>query len=196
VTPADNAMLRDTAMFRDNLLGGRRVAIAGGGGAAVLEQLAALGARVDSIADVVVLDEDAAAAWVAEHVPLHALVFCAAASFGAGGEAGLRDSLELAWLSARAVATGALIEADGPGKVVFLAPRPDAGPYAEAARAALENLSRTLSVEWARFAVTAVAVTPGVTTTDGELAELVCFLVSDAGAYFSGCRFDLGTVPV
>jgi hypothetical protein len=187
---------RAVAMLRDDLLGGRRVAIAGGGGVAILEQLAALGAWVDSIGDALVLDEDAAAGWVADRAPLHALVFCAGASFGSGGEAGLGAALELAWRSARAVATGALIVADGPGKLVFVAPRPDAGPYAEAARAALENLARTLSVEWARFSVTAVAIAPGATTTDEELAELVCFLVSGAGEYFSGCRFDLGAVPV
>jgi len=187
---------RDLAMFRDGLLDGRRVAIAGGGGVAILEQLAALGATVDSIGDAVVFDEHAAAGWVAEHAPLHALVVCAGASFGSGGEAGLGTALELAWRSARAVATGALIEAERPGKLVFVAPRPEAGPYAEPARAALENLARTLSVEWARFTVTAVAIAPGATTTDDQLAELVCFLVSGAGDYFSGCRFDLGAIPV
>jgi NAD(P)-dependent dehydrogenase (short-subunit alcohol dehydrogenase family) len=186
---------RDPAILRDNLLGGRRVAIAGGGGVAILEQLAVLGAWVDSIGEQVALDEDAAAAWVAERAPLDALVFCAGTSFGAGGAAGLRVSLELAWRSARAVATGALIEADGPGRLVFVAPRPDAGPFAQAVRAALENLVRTLSVEWARYAITAVAIAPGAATTDHELAELVCFLVSEAGAYLTGCRFDLGAVP-
>jgi NAD(P)-dependent dehydrogenase (short-subunit alcohol dehydrogenase family) len=181
--------------FREDLLGGRRVAIAGGDGVTILEQLVALGATVDSIPDDVVLDEDVAAGWVGERAPLHALVFCAAPSFGSGGETRLHGSMALAWLSARAVATVALIGADGPGKLVFVAPRPDAGPYAQAARAALENLARTLSVEWARFLVTAVAIMPGATTTDHELAELVGFLVSDAGRYFSGCRFDLGAVP-
>ena len=64
-----------------------------------------------------------------------------------------------------------------------------------AVRAGLENLARTLSVEWARYGITAVAITPGTSTTDAELAELVCFLASPAGGYFSGCRFDLGSVP-
>jgi hypothetical protein len=53
-----------------------------------------------------------------------------------------------------------------------------------------------VSVEWARFQITAVALTPGATTTDAEVAELVCFLLSPAGGYFSGCRFELGAVPV
>ena len=68
--------------------------------------------------------------------------------------------------------------------------------YARAARAALENLARTLSVEWARHEITAVALWPGQHTTDAEVAELACFLLSPAGGYFSGCRFELGAVPV
>jgi NAD(P)-dependent dehydrogenase (short-subunit alcohol dehydrogenase family) len=94
----------------------------------------------------------------------------------------------------RALATEALIDSSDPGRLVLVAPRPQAGPHAEAARAALENLARTLSVEWARHAITAVALWPGEATTDDELAELVCFLVSPAGAYFTGCRFELGAV--
>jgi hypothetical protein len=78
----------------------------------------------------------------------------------------------------------------------MVAPPRDAGRHAEAACAALENLARTLSVEWARFEITAVAITPGPTTTAAEVAELVCFLLSPAGGYFSGCRFDLGAVPL
>jgi NAD(P)-dependent dehydrogenase (short-subunit alcohol dehydrogenase family) len=78
--------------------------------------------------------------------------------------------------------------------VVLIAPRPDAGPFAAAARAALENLARTLSVEWARHGVGTVAITPGDGATDDELGELVCFLVSPAGEYFSGCVFELGAV--
>jgi NAD(P)-dependent dehydrogenase (short-subunit alcohol dehydrogenase family) len=74
----------------------------------------------------------------------------------------------------------------------MIAPRPDAGAFAGAARAALENLARTLSVEWARYGITATAITPGKATTDDQIAQLVCFLVSPAGDYFSGCRFSLG----
>jgi hypothetical protein len=40
--------------------------------------------------------------------------------------------------------------------------------------------------------VGAVAIAPGVQTADDEVAELVCFLVSPAGEYFSGCVFELG----
>jgi NAD(P)-dependent dehydrogenase (short-subunit alcohol dehydrogenase family) len=195
--------------FRADLLGGRRVAAAGGaagggvaaGGAAaggvavlILQRLRALGAWVESVDGEVLLDEDAAAAWMRARAPLDALVFDGGESFGEGGPERLRTALEVAWRAARAAATGALIEAESPGRLLFIAPAPAAGPYAEAARAGLENLARTLSVEWARFAITAVAVTPGVATTEAELAELVCFLVSPAGGYFSGCRFDLGAV--
>jgi NAD(P)-dependent dehydrogenase (short-subunit alcohol dehydrogenase family) len=94
------------------------------------------------------------------------------------------------------VANDAMIPDKHGGKVVMIAPRPDAGPFAGAARAALENLARTLSVEWARYGITAAAIAPGINTTDDQIAELVCFLVSPAGDYFSGCRFSLGvTAP-
>jgi NAD(P)-dependent dehydrogenase (short-subunit alcohol dehydrogenase family) len=91
----------------------------------------------------------------------------------------------------RAVAVGALVEAGAGGKIVLIAPPAGAGPLAEAAGAALENLARTLAVEWARYSVTAAAVVPSVGVDTERLAELVSFLVSSAGDYFSGCRFDL-----
>ncbi len=103
----------------------------------------------------------------------------------------LRQTLERAWVAVRALATAALIPA-GAGKVVLIGPRPDAGPYAAAARAALENRARTLSLEWARYGVGTVAIAPGAHTRDDDLAELVCFLVSPAGEYFTGCVFELG----
>jgi NAD(P)-dependent dehydrogenase (short-subunit alcohol dehydrogenase family) len=78
------------------------------------------------------------------------------------------------------------------GRLLFVAPRCDAGDYAPAARAALVNLARTLSVEWARFGITAVTVWPGAETADDDIADLVCYLLSDAGGYFSGCRFEIG----
>ncbi|MGA2010029.1 MAG: hypothetical protein ABSH51_05780 [Solirubrobacteraceae bacterium] len=180
--------------FRDDLLVGRRVAIAGGGGVAILEQLRSLGAWVDHLAGDVLSDEDAAAAWARERAPLTAAVIGAGEPFAAGGPAGLSDALELSWRAAHALATGALIEAQEPARIVFVAPWRDAGPHAEAARAGLENLARTLSVEWARFAITAVAIAPGPATTAAQIAELVCYLVSPAGGYLSGCRFDLGLI--
>jgi NAD(P)-dependent dehydrogenase (short-subunit alcohol dehydrogenase family) len=75
--------------------------------------------------------------------------------------------------------------------IVLIAP-PPGDPHAEAARAGLENMARTLSIEWARRAIRPVAITPGKTTSPAEIAELVAYLASPAGAYYSGCRFDLG----
>jgi hypothetical protein len=179
------------------LLDDHRVVIAGGGGGvrAAGERLRGLGAAVAELPDDALADEEGAAAWARDRAPLHGLVFDAGEGFGAGGAEALRATIEQAWRAIRAIATGALIEAPAPGRLLLVAPRPDAGPHAQAVRAAVENLARTLSVEWARYAITAVALWPGPATTDAEVAELVCFLISPAGGYFSGCRFELGRVP-
>lgn len=181
-------------IFRGDLLDGRRVALAGGGGTTILTELRRLGAWAEAMPDAVVLAGDQASGWIEGRAPLHGLVFDAADSFGSGGPSGLREAMRLAWLAVRAVATGALIDGPPGGRLLLLAPRPQAGVHAEATGAALENLARTLSVEWARFSVTAVAICPGERTTDEQLAQLVCFLLSPAGGYYSGCRWDLGLV--
>ena len=80
--------------------------------------------------------------------------------------------------------------AQRPMLILLLAP-PPGDAHAEAARAGLENLARTLSIEWARLAIRPVAIHPGTETPAGEVAELAAFLASPAGAYYSGCRFDL-----
>ncbi|HEY5429768.1 MAG TPA: hypothetical protein VIK04_11670 [Solirubrobacteraceae bacterium] len=181
--------------FAPDLLAGSRVAAVGPPGAEIVGRLRALGATVDGLGEPDLLGEDDAVAWVRAHAPA-ALLFDGRPRFGAGGASRLADTLELAWRAARAVTTGALIEAGGPGRLLFVAPPPGAGPHTDAARAALENLARTVSVEWARFQITAVALTPGAMTTDGELAELVAYVLSPAGGYLSGCRLDLGAAPV
>jgi hypothetical protein len=76
---------------------------------------------------------------------------------------------------------------------VLLAPAGDAGPHAEATGAALENAARTLSVEWARFGVRVVALRPSGEAA-AEVAELVAFLASPAGDYFSGCTWRPGRI--
>ncbi|HEX3975499.1 MAG TPA: hypothetical protein VHW96_04500 [Solirubrobacteraceae bacterium] len=188
---------RGDVTFAAGLLADRRVAITGGGAVRdTRARLLALGALVDELSGDALVDEGVAAGWARARAPLHALVFDAGAGFGAGGAEALRGTMEHAWRAVRAVATGALIDAPDPGRLLLIAPRPDAGPHASAARAALENLARTLSVEWARYAITAIALWPGQDTTDAELAELACFLISPAGGYFTGCRFELGSVPI
>ena len=176
-------------MLRHGLLGGRAVALAGGVTPAIGGALSELGARVEELDPG--LDEDAAREWSAGTEGMLALVYDARDLFASGGQDALRQTLERAWVAVRAFATAALIPA-GAGKVVLIGPRPDAGPFAAAARAALENLARTLSVEWARYGVGTVAIAPGAHTRDDDLAELVCFLVSPAGEYFTGCVFELG----
>jgi NAD(P)-dependent dehydrogenase (short-subunit alcohol dehydrogenase family) len=114
------------------------------------------------------------------------LVVDGAAQLGAGGDAALRGALDGTWSVVRAA-----FDPERAGKVVLVAPRPDAGPGAEALRAGLENLARTLSIEWSRHGVRTVALLPGPETTDAELGELVAFLASPAGEYYSGCALTL-----
>lgn len=180
--------------LREKLLDGRAIALGGGPSEVVLDALRELGARVEIMTGGERFGgaEAQLGEWARARAPLDALVYDAREAFGGGGDCALTASLEAAWTTAREVASGALIPADGPGKLVLIGPRPDAGAFAGAARAALENLTRTLSIEWARYGLTAVTVAPGARTTDRELAELVCFLVSEAGGYLSGCVLELG----
>lgn len=162
-----------------NLLAGRTVVLAGPS-QAVQHALGELGAQV------AIFDPEAE-----RTRPVDAVVYDASPAFGDGGHAGLRDAAERGWTAIREAATGALIPQKH-GKVVVIAPRPSVGAFAGAACAALENLARTLSVEWARYGITATVVAPSDITTDDQIAQLVCFLISPAGDYFSGCRFSLG----
>jgi NAD(P)-dependent dehydrogenase (short-subunit alcohol dehydrogenase family) len=163
-------------LLRQGLLDGKSVAISGSVSTEVRDALLSLGAAAvspDGDEQVDALVHDAGAA-------LHA--------------DGLAAALEQAWSAIAVLAARRLVPTGRPGKVVLIAPRPDAGTYAAAARDALENLARTLSVEWARYAITTVAITPGASTSDDQLATVVCFLLSRAGDYFSGCRLELGAV--
>jgi NAD(P)-dependent dehydrogenase (short-subunit alcohol dehydrogenase family) len=81
----------------------------------------------------------------------------------------------------------AMIEAGG-GQIVLIAP-----PGDEASRSGLETMARTLSIEWARHAIRPVAILPGTATSPAEVAELVAYLASEAGAYYAGCAFTLGS---
>lgn len=119
-------------------------------------------------------------------------LFAAGLRAGGDGHKALRACMDCAWNATRAVVNHAFLGAGEPrGRVVYVAPPPDAGEHADAARAGLENLARTLSIEWARRNVTTVAIAPGVATTSEEVATLVAYLASPAGTYFSGCQLDL-----
>jgi NAD(P)-dependent dehydrogenase (short-subunit alcohol dehydrogenase family) len=178
-------------MLRAGLLEGIVVATAGGA-AHVAHACAALGATAVAL-DADLADEDAVAAAAAALGPVHALVCDAATPFGAagGGVEGLGAGLDGAWNATRAVANAAWIPGDG-GKLVLLGPRPRDGAHARALGAALENTARTLSIEWARHGIRTSAVLPGDATTDDEVTQLIAYLASPAGDYFSGCAFTLG----
>ena len=163
-------------LFATGLLRGRSIAVAGCSPAPVAETLVALGARVCRVDQSVIHDDGQLAERVRAAAPLHALV---------GGEEEV--SLAATWAAVSTVAAEAFIPR-GEGRIILLA----AGPAADVVAAGLENLARTLSVEWARFGITAVAIATGAATTDEQLAQVVAFLCSEAGAYYSGCRFDLG----
>lgn len=133
---------------------------------------------------------------------------------------GFRTVIELnvqgTWQMTHAVATKALIPQGG-GKVVSVTLSPHHGMpgmvHSGAARAAVENMMRTLSVEWSRFGIRLVAVAPGQFDTETlrtkypkaivdnlagtvplgrlgteeEMAWLVAYLASPAGHFYSGC---------
>lgn len=197
-------------LLRPGLLEGQVVAVAGragGLGRAAAEACGALGAHVEQLGDeghrVALRDESAVggalAAIAAPENGLHTVVVDAASVYAAGeegdGPAGpLRAATAAAWTVARAAATEVMIPAPDGGKLVLLSPTAHAGAHAGALRAALENMARTLSIEWSRHSIRVSAISPGRGTRAEELAEMVTYLASPAGDYFSGCLFSLGEV--
>lgn len=214
-------MSEATDLLRPGLLEGTSVLVAGGSGStgageqtgatrpadttepvtplgvAVAEACTELGADVHMCApdsaDEAIVDQMVAAA-ITEAGSLDLLVVDGTGLFAQGG---LRNCLDAAWNITRAVVNHAFLPASKPnppsGRVIYLAPAPNpVGRYsAGAARAGLENLGRTLSIEWARYGITLVTIAPGDTTTAGDVAALCAYLASPAGAYFSGCLLDL-----
>ena len=176
-------------MLRAGLLEGTVVATAGGA-EAIASACGALGAATPGL-DADLLDEQAVTAAAAALGPVGTLVCDAAPAFAAagGGVEGLTAGLEGAWNASRAVANAIWRPGEG-GKLVLLGPRPRDGVHAAALGAALENTARTLSIEWARYAIRSTAVLPADATADEELATLVAYLASPAGDYFSGASFD------
>lgn len=173
-------------MLRPDLLDGRRIAVTGGA-AGCVAACTALGADVVDLgwsAD----DEQAMHTAAAAAGRVDVLI-----ADGAQPGAPVSEAVNGVWNALRAVAVAGWIPEPG-GRAVLLAPRPGSGPDAPAVAAALENTARTLSTEWARYAITVAAVLPGDATTQDEVADLVAFLCSRAGAYYSGCAFTLGAV--
>jgi NAD(P)-dependent dehydrogenase (short-subunit alcohol dehydrogenase family) len=137
----------------------------------------------------------------------------------------MRLNVEGTWLMTHAVATKAMMGGSGGeprgGKILNVTLSPHHGlpgmAHSSAARAAVENLTRVLSIEWARFGIrlTALAaghfgtetlrtkypkqVVEGVAGTvplgrlgtEEEFAWLVAYLATPAGDYFSGAVLTL-----
>jgi len=170
--------------------------------------------QVDSLVDRV----------LAEHDRIDLLVNNAGGQFMAPAESitpkGFRTVIRLnvegTWLMTHAVATKAMIPSGRGGKVLSVTLSPHNGmpgmAHSGAARAAVENLMRTLSVEWARFGIRLLALAAGQFETqtlltkypqaiveriaqtiplgrmgtEREWAWLVAYLASPAGDFFSG----------
>jgi NAD(P)-dependent dehydrogenase (short-subunit alcohol dehydrogenase family) len=168
----------------------------------VSSALAALGADLRAL-DADLLDEEAVAEAVTA-IDLATVLICDAGSLMrasdsgvthagavADSPAGLRDAVAGTWNATRAIVNSHLAPG-GFGKVLVIAPRPRDGREASAAAAALENLARTTSVEWARLGIRVVVVRPSDVTSEAALAQVVAYLASPAGDYFSGTVLELG----
>ena len=176
-------------LLRPGLLQERVVALSGPVRPEIADALGALGATRIAF-EVDAADEAAAEAAAAALGAVDALVVDAGAPDTA---LPLHHRGDGVWVAARSIANVAWIEPERPGgKLVFVAPAGGDGAEAEALRAALENLSRTLSIEWSRFGIRSTTITPGERTTAADVAAIVAYLVSPAGDYFSGARLDLG----
>ncbi len=158
------------------------------------------------------------------HGRLDVLVNNAGGQFMSPAEAispkGFRTVTELnvqgTWQMTHAAATKAFIPQQE-GKVISVTLSPHNGMpgmvHSGAARAAVENMMRTLSIEWSRFNIKLVALAAGQFDTEvirtkypkevsenvaktiplgrlgkpEEMAWLVAYLASPAGDFFSGC---------
>jgi len=162
------------------------------------------------------------------HGRLDVLVNNAGGQFLSPAEAitpkGFRTVLDLnvlgTWLMTHAAATRAMIP-QGSGKVLSVTLSPHNGMpgmvHSGAARAAVENMMRTLAIEWARFGITTCSLAAGQFATETlltkyppqvvenlarsipvgrtgrpeEIAWLVAYLASPAGDFYSGTTITL-----
>ena len=185
--------MTDRQLLREDVLEHARLVVTAGADE-IRAACTALGGHVDVLeAD---LGDEAAVAAEAAALSAVSMLVCDAGAIMRGRPGaldGLSASVDGAWNATRALANAVFIPS-GYGKVVLIAPRPGDGEHAGAARAALDNLARTTSIEWARHGVRVVAVLPGDATPPSAVAQLVAFLASPAGDYFSGCALELGAV--
>lgn len=124
----------------------------------------------------------------------HALASAGSHEGSGSARAALRSCLDASWSATHALVNHAFLPRGRGGRIIYLAPGADAGEHAGAALSGLENLARTLSIEWARHGITTVAVacpSGSVSEIGAEVAALTAYLASPAGAYFSGCLLDL-----
>ena len=128
----------------------------------------------------------------------------------------IRLNVEGTWLMTHAVATKAMIPSGAGGKIVNVTISPHNGlpgmAHSSAARAAVESLTRVLSIEWSRYGIklnslaagqfgtetlrtkypkqvvegVAGTVPLGRLGSEEEFAWLVAYLASPAGDYLSG----------
>jgi citronellol/citronellal dehydrogenase len=132
-----------------------------------------------------------------------------------GWNAVIRNNLNGTFYMTREVASRLMIPHTG-GRIVNVIANIERGfpgmVHTGAARAGVENLTRTLAIEWARHGITLVALAPGIVRSSGtsqypeallelgrqatpakrlasedEIAQILLFLSSKAASFITGC---------